>query len=1142
MKKEAYKKLSFYLPFMVGAVVLLFSFDAQAGKIWDWVVSAAKETIAAKLGIDLEDNCKVPGGHTGCIFCDMFKILYNAGSHVAGVSYSAFSSSLGELVLTFLAVSLAVIILKNVASMGAKDPGTLLNDLIKKAFVCAAIYIIVTRDYYYIINLTLTPIFEAGLGFAGAAGGTPGSCASAGGINGFAQSAGSGASGGMPASVGNMIVCAVEAIEHKIYTLFDFGEWAFCRGNGPDRLWVVFPHPVYIIDGVLLYIGGVFFIVSYPWIMGDAVLQLGIAMALVPFAIAGYAFDGTKGYLGKTFSWILHSLFTFMFMAILINCILGYINSVLSAAVSGGISDPMAIGIDGGSATVSGAAADPKVLFTDPVNGVAFYGPNMLMIIFILVIGWTYMPTITDLAKEFSKGSGLAASAAIGTAVRDQMEKQGGKALDYAGKTAWEGSKAAARVTTRRTQSLARVGLKKFVNAAGHDNGMGGKTFAVGGRYMPKFITRGLQFSTMTNADGSSYLQREFKSITGRKHVMVSDKYMTIKKEYDKNGREVGSHVEFKHNFAKKYLFDKNGNLNVKAVETLLNSDLAQRPEYKKAIMAQIAVTTLEKRGHRVGKYYNSRNILFDPNDPSKILFEQDDHSGRKTRVEMNINMETGQIFTRYDTKTTKTNTMRRGKIIMAKNASWIAKRFSKNNNDTVNFLGMQYTLHTDPASGESYYTKKAKKYLFFGNTIEKEYKADGTERRITQNQESQQNHQEKLQEMAYKVTGGMPNAHGGLTKKGLFHTYESRVDQAGNVTFSKQLRSGWNLKNYYRVGKTTVKTAAKIAIKMPLTVATYPLMHPSRTIKGIFHPARSLSAIAAAAQGAAQGIAADYKNDWSTGNVKTYSQGGKTVRSSRSGKIVDQDLMDKTVYRSKDGDKIVTDNITNETKRSHKYYSYESFVDNGQVSITMKGLENFEGGILSEVTKFQYAANVQKGHDTILEPRDGHQVVERDGTVASDLDADTLLFGMPSYVKDGILAEGRRRETNKMATQFGSGFVQNDTTANAGEDQDANETRDNNDNTPPSSDDNTSEPAPDTLPPTEENTDNTGEAPNDFSEQDVEPTEAELDNKVVHLEEEFNQYLSGHPEITDAADARQAFMRSRLNPWEFALYCERYH
>lgn len=617
---KLWKNISKYLPIIVGIIVLCFATNASAG-LGDWLVDKAGWLAAKTLGIDTADNCVPPQSHTSCLFCPMFKILYNAGNAVAAKAYRAFHSDLGKLVCLFLCVSLALIILKNIASMSTQDPGTLVNDILNKVFIGIAIFIIVTQDYHNILNLTLVPIFTSGMEFVSVgASGDLQNCGAAAGIAGFSGSIGSNSDAGIPTSIGKTLICTADYIESKIDTLFEYGRWGFCRGMGPDRLFHVIPNPIHLIDALLLYLGGIFFTVAYPWVLGDAVLQLGISMALLPFAIAGYAFKGTKKYLSTVFGWILNTLFVFMFMVILITCILVYIQNIILEAAS--------------------ASGDPKVLFTDPVRGIAFFGANMFMMLFVLIIGYTYMPQVDELAGQFSKGSALSAAKAFGTFLTDQMDKQAAKVGDKAAAIAGDAAMTAGRVTARRMRAGIRQGAMLMTNTFGKDDGSGNKRLTIPGV---------MSFTTMKNADGSTYLKREFTNpLNGRKHVMVSDKYSTIRQEYDRNGNLIKSDVSFKHSFAKNYLLNKDGTLNVEAYKVLLDSNLARDPEFKKAIMAQVATTVLKAKGKDIGKYYESRNVTIDPNNPNRIIVEQIDNTGKKTNFSMDVDMTTGQVAVGY--------------------------------------------------------------------------------------------------------------------------------------------------------------------------------------------------------------------------------------------------------------------------------------------------------------------------------------------------------------------------------------------------------------------------------------------------------------------------------------------------------------
>lgn len=606
-------------------------------------VDSAQKVASAALGLTPGKDCPVPVADSPCMFCPMFKILYMASSGVAKASYDAFHSDLGKLILIFMAVSLALIILKNVASMGARDPGSVLNDVFTKAFVCAAIYIIVTQDYFNVLNATIAPIIKDGLSFVGLGDGAGGidsmmkclrSSFSAGG---FSMTMGAMSGAVLPTDIGNMVYCAIDNIEQKIHKLFAFGQYAFCLGTGPNKLFLVLPHPVYIIDGLFLYIGGLFFLVAYPWVMADAVLQMGIAFAFLPFAITGYAFSGTKKYLNKTFQWILHSLFVFIFMAILINCVLGYVAKLLGL--------------------IFDTTGNSEVLFTDPNQGIAFYGPNMIKIIFILAVGWVYMPVVRDLANKFSSGSPLSAASKVGGEVTGAMERNFDKVANMATGMAVQGTTGLTRAAVRGGRSQLRRTIMNFTSKHGHDDGYGNQTFTVGGRSAPawlKSFTRNLEFKVEKDGDGDEVLRREFTSITGRKHVMLSDQYSTIKQEYTASGQQIKNEVKFKSGFIRKHMMNSKGEINVGALNAVLNSPLGKNPAYRQAIMEQLSTEVLRSKGKDIGTYYKSRNVTFNPADPTKITIEQVDHSGRTTKFSLDVNEKTGQAGVSYATTTGK--------------------------------------------------------------------------------------------------------------------------------------------------------------------------------------------------------------------------------------------------------------------------------------------------------------------------------------------------------------------------------------------------------------------------------------------------------------------------------------------------------
>lgn len=976
-----------YLPFFILVMAVCIPLTAYAGMFGDvtnWAVDKASEAVASALGIDTDTNCVPPREHSICLFCDMFKVIFNACSKIAHVSYNAFHSDLGQLVAIFFGVSIALIVLKNVASFGSKDPGALMNDIATKLFVCAAFYILITKDYYNVLNLTIVPVLKDGLSLVGLADNSAsGSCSYTAEIRGFVDSAGAGDAiqGGLPKSIGEMIVCAIDNIEGKINNLFEYGKWAFCRGFGPDRILHILPHPVYIIDGLLFYLGGIFFMVVYPWVLADAVIQLGISMALMPFAVAAYAFNGTKNYLSKAFSWILNSLFVFIFMAILLLCMLDYINDILNQATS--------------------VLDDPKELFTNPNAGLAFYGPNMVMIMFVLMITWLYMPLIKEMAAQFAQGAKINAATALGTVLTQKMEDNAGKVADYAKETAGDAAQAVYRSTKRRTGTLARHAAMGLASRFGHDDGAGRRTFNVGGT-KARWLTRGLSFTKETDANGNSVLIREFTSLTGRKHVMISDKYSTLKQEYTASGKLVKSEVHFKHGFIEKHLLDSNGNMNIGAIQTLLDSPMGQNPAFRKELMSQIAVKVLEAKGKKVGTYFLSRDVVFDPDHPEKIFIVQKDHSGKVTKFSMDINMQTGQTavsYTQQRHETQPISNMSRKLNMSAQDAF-----LNRMGHDMVgggkafdSWLGIfHYESAIDPATGEMRYTRSRKKYLFFGPDITKTYDKNGISIEKNEGAKAQAKILKKMAKIDKILLEGTPNAGGGMKRKRLFYTYESHLDANGDMVYTKRLRSGWNLKNYFRK-----------------------LRHPFS------------------------------KTPWVTGDVKTYSDSGFTRTNSKTGDVDVTDFLHSVTRTNADGSTSTVDLRNGQTFSPDKIDGEcEVFFSNGLVDINITGLMSQLGVIHNEKTEFKYSEAAQAGHDSILSQYDGNQVVESDGSIASNLDMFIdgdptrpnplyLLHGMgeiagltdlggmsvKDFVVDNILARGRTSRTNRFRSNIGSLF-----------------------------------------------------------------------------------------------------------------------
>ena len=183
---------------------------------------------------------------------------------------------------------------------------------------------------------------------------------------------------------------------------------------------------------------------------------------------------------------------------------------------------------------------------------------------------------------------------------------------------------------------------------------------------------------------------------------------------------------------------------------------------------------------------------------------------------------------------------------------------------------------------------------------------------------------------------------------------------------------------------------------------------------------------------------AARYASDWHSGNVKDYSDKGYVKTDSVSGGVEKRRAADATVTTRADGSRQYVDNATGSIFAEEGLSGdFELFFTNGDIEFTTSGEMGKDGVLLSEESKFKYGAHIQKGHDSVISNVDGFQVIEKDGSVASDVDASKLFFGLDNmlgqttingtatadFVKENIFVEGRKRRTNRTRTNYGQGM-----------------------------------------------------------------------------------------------------------------------
>lgn len=537
--------------------------------------------------VDFQSNykCNLAENYSsfqGCMLCEPFKVIFNTASSIAQKCHNKFAKSMKKLLGIGLAIWLAWLVMKYVSDMTVKDPGMMLNEIFKQVFIVAFLVLLLNLDVARFFEIFVSPVFEAGFKFATI---TMGNTT----IGNYAGVDGS----GLPASMGNSMLTAIESVETRLEKLMALGSNAMCTAFYIKSYhgYPFFPHLGYLITGLFLWVIGMVFMVIYPFLLIDSVLQFTIASSLLPVALASTAFKPTYKYLNifKVVQTFMTAMFVFIFLTIILFILLTGIDKTVSPIIK-----------DTYEASTSFFSLD----------GIVWYGEKFIKLVFFLFLGKTVLDDIPQFADKFasaiSLGQGMAkADMGIG-------RKMGGLYAGAATNTAialgkpalsagLKGVKATGRATGMVLAGLgeevkdssisnirsARYNYLMHVTArkmeAAEQNGGASGAFVHGKDYRGRKVSR----RVVTNEDGTQYLESSRTALlSGNVTTIKQNELLALKtKEYkDGSMRET---YEVMPSFAKS-LFNRDGTKNRVALNAFMNSQGFTEKEKNKIILNQM--------------------------------------------------------------------------------------------------------------------------------------------------------------------------------------------------------------------------------------------------------------------------------------------------------------------------------------------------------------------------------------------------------------------------------------------------------------------------------------------------------------------------------------------------------------------------
>ena len=488
-----------------------------------------------------------------CIFCSLFRRIFNATSIVAKAANDGLAIPTRNLVAIGFLIWILVYLLKQVTSFSGMSTGEMLKGLLFQGFRVSVVIIILSGAIYWVMDLTINPIMQTGMEFVQTVNATS-TCKEDAeymtGLTGYEKGKYEEAKGGLSIEMGKSMLCSIKNLEDATGLMMNMGKYSMCIGHNVKRtVYETLPHFGYVTTGWFLWLAGLMILLMFPWLLLDCMLQLSIAVALAPCAIGAYAFKITSKYLKIIFNFFINAMFNIVFLALVVYIINSYLKTWLGIE-----------GIDpevNPEIFVSGGPIDTLIdaVTGKPMNGLAWWGVGAFKVFAISFFCYCFFDEAKSMANNFASSPGLGGSKGIGAMIGGTL---GGLAKEYGGKPALKMAKKGAKGAGQMINSAYG---NKFRSGMNHAKGRvfsrimpkGTRTTDANGNtvYKSSMNILGFQINrTVQKDENGVWTQvKEVKQRSG------ADK--AFEKVLDKNGNEIKDVLKDKYGNAVK---DENGN------------------------------------------------------------------------------------------------------------------------------------------------------------------------------------------------------------------------------------------------------------------------------------------------------------------------------------------------------------------------------------------------------------------------------------------------------------------------------------------------------------------------------------------------------------------------------------------------------
>ena len=350
-----------------------------------------------------------------CVLCPLFSVIFRAADNMTVLSFKNLSGAFSALISLALGIYIAYSVFFHVGNITKQNASKLIGSLAQQSFKFLIAFLLLqysTEIYKYVIN----PILFAGLSFGQALL--------------ISQS-------DVPQNAQVEIVNTVyytpslyyalenyiSEIQKNLGYILSIGTSMVCIGsqmiinlNLLDLFGKMADGFYIFVEGLIISGFGLSLLIAFAFYLIDAILQLGIVGAIMPFLIACWPFKTTSKYTKKGFDIILNSFFFFIFMGLimrvnmeLINSALGnmsedndVVNEVSEETIKSGMLHEIYEAITGQHET--------RLIELTDISGVAF-----LILIVACIFGFKLCGEATKLANKMASGAVSGIGSGIGT-------------------------------------------------------------------------------------------------------------------------------------------------------------------------------------------------------------------------------------------------------------------------------------------------------------------------------------------------------------------------------------------------------------------------------------------------------------------------------------------------------------------------------------------------------------------------------------------------------------------------------------------------------------------------------------------------------------------------------------------------------